>query len=140
MSTRNFVDTEGVVKEWLLNTAVAPLVTYGSYTHVYLAMPPGSPNPSIILSRVGGGPEAGSDVPVDFARVSCACWGKNRMQAMEISKTLVSEAESFGETGGYTTDEAILQVGEVLSWLWLPDPVSDTARYIVDVRFAVTAL
>lgn len=142
MVVTSYADVEDLAKDWLLSTGVADLVTHGGYAHIYLAMPKGAPNPAITLSRVGGGPSPGSDVPVDIARISFNCWGKNRNQSKESAKMLVSEADSLALTGGYTSIAigGRLEVAEVASWLWLPDPVGDTPRYVVDLRFIVTAL
>lgn len=133
-----YADAEDLAKAWVLSSSVAAAVN----NKVFLAMPKGSPLPCVTLSRVGGGIDSRSDVPVDSARISFNVWGSSRPQAKEISKKLVSEADSLALTGGFGSTElgGRLEVAEVLLWLWLPDSVSDQPRYIVDCRFTVTTL
>lgn len=143
MTVVAFPDVEDLVKDWLTNSPVADLVRLpGGKAAIFLSMPKGSPSPVITLSRVGGGPSPGSDVPVDVARISFNVWGKNRPQTKEIAKMLVSEVDSLALTGGYESAAhgGRLQVAEVVNWIYLPDPVSDTDRYIVEARFTVTPL
>lgn len=139
MTVMNYLDVEDLAKRWILSTDIPSMLQQGK---VYLAMPSGAPLPTIVLSRVGGGPSAGSHVPVDMARVSFSVWAKGRPQAADIAKKLVSEAEALADNGGYESTEAggRIHVAEVVSWLWLPDDVSDTPRYVVDIRLTVTAL
>lgn len=136
MTYATFVDAEDIAKAWLLTTTVAPLVN----NKIFMAMPTGAPLPSVILSRVGGAPPAGSDVPYDLARISFDCFASTRPQVKEIAKTLVSELESVAYTGPFDTPAGRLETAEVVSWLWFPDPVSDTPRYIVDAHMVVRAV
>ena len=130
-----YADVEGLVKAWLSTTDVAPLVTRpDGGQSIYMAMPAAAPIPAVVLTRVGGGPRPRSTVPEDAARMQFNCWGKTRAQAGEISRTLMSALESLAPNGGFVSGDARLAAAEVLSVLWLPDPESDTARYIVDAR------
>ncbi|HYJ33833.1 MAG TPA: DUF3168 domain-containing protein [Candidatus Binatia bacterium] len=133
---RVYVDAEDVVKSWLLTTSVAPLVS----NKIYMAMPKGTPLPSVILSRVGGSPQAGSDVPADEARISFDIYASQRPQAKAITAALVSEIESLAYLDAVVTPVGRLDAAEVINVLWLPDPVSDTPRYIVDARMVVRAV
>lgn len=132
---RVYADAEDIAKAWLAGTSVAPLVN----GKIFMAMPVGSPLPSIVLSRVGGSPAAGSDVPADLARISFAIWAAQRAQAKAITAALVSEIESLAYTGAVDTPAGRLDAAEVINVLWLPDPVSDKPRYIVDARMVVRA-
>lgn len=136
MTYATYVDAEDVAKSWLLGTSVAALVA----GKVFMAMPTGSPVPSVVLSRVGGSPPRGSDVPVDFARISFSIWASTRPQAKDITKALVGEIESIAYTGAVDTPAGRIDGAEVINWLWLPDPVSDTPRYIVDAQLVVRAV
>lgn len=131
-------DVESAVKAWAITRPMAPLVTAAGRTHIYLAMPVAAPVPSLILSRVGGGARPTSDLPVDRARISFDCWGNSRAVAQTLSRTLMTELDLLGPTGGYTVGGVTLAVAEVLLWTWLPDPKADTARYVVDAL--ITAL
>lgn len=136
MTYATYVDAEDIAKAWLLTTSVAPLVN----NKVFMAMPTGAPLPSLILSRVGGAPPAGSDVPEDLARISFDCFAATRPQAKEIAKALVSELESLAYLGPVDTPAGRLETAQCLSWLWFPDPVSDTPRYIIDALMIVRAV
>lgn len=131
------VDAEDVVKAWLLTTSVATLVTVSGKTHIYMAMPTGSPLPSLILSRVGGSPRADSDVSEDIARISFRIYGSKRTEVKAIAKALVSEVESLAYTGSVSTASGRLVAAQTLNWFWSPDPVSDTPRYMVDILATV---
>lgn len=129
-----YTNTEALVIEWLKVTEdVASLVTRpDGAVSIFRAMPKAAPLPSIVLSRVGGAPERGSDVPTDVARISFDCWAASRDYAIEVSLSLVSVLEDLAPTGGYLSGSSRLMVAETLSWVWLPDPVADTPRYVVD--------
>ena len=131
-------DIESAIKAWAMTGPIAPLVTAGGRTHIYMAMPTASPVPSVILSRVGGGIRPASDLPIDRARISFDCWGTSRAQAQALSATLVTELDNLAPNGGYTVGGVTLAVAEIILWTWLPDPKADTARYVVDAL--VTAL
>jgi len=133
-----FGDIESATKAWLAAGPVAALVTAAGRTNVYLAMPLAAPVPSLILSRVGGAPSARSDIPIDRARISFDCWGTSRAIAQTLSARLISELDMLAPRGGYTVLGVTLAAAEILSWIWLPDPKADTARYVVDAL--ITAL
>ncbi len=134
MTVVSFADTESVVKRWLLTTSVASLLmrSAGQYS-IYLAMPPASPNPALTVSLVSGGPDR-NDLPQQTDRIQFDCWGLTRDQAGLISRTLIAELESLARSGSYIdpTSGAYLGCARVVSKRWLPDPESDTPRYIVD--------
>lgn len=128
-----YTDVENLVKQWVLTTPVAPLLTRtDGGTSIFLAMPASSPLPALVLSRVGGAPRASSDVPEDAARMTFNCWGTTRTQCGQIARTLMAELENLSQTGGFVSGDARLVAAQVLNMFWLPDPESDTARYIVD--------
>jgi hypothetical protein len=134
--TATFPDIETLVQNWLGYTSVAALVrrTDGGL-NIYQAMPNSSPLPAVVLSRVGGAPSRRSNVPTDTARISFDCWAATRAEAREIAAAVVAESQNLSEYGGFTLPPNILYVGEVTTFLWLPDRNSDTARYVVDVLF-----
>lgn len=128
-----FADTENVVKAWLPTTSVGPLIQRadGGYS-VFLAMPTGSPVPSVIISQVSGGPDSRKDLPQQTARIQFDCWGKTRAEAGAIARTLMAELEWLPRNGGAIVQGAYLGATQVTLMMWLPDPESDTPRYIVD--------
>lgn len=119
------IDAEGLVKAWLVSVAITP--------KIFLAMPKGDPLPCITLSRVGGGINPRSDLQIHEPRISFQVWSANRPEAKTITAFLVDAIDQVDDYSG------MLRVAEVLSVLWLPDPVSDRPRYIVDARFHATA-
>jgi hypothetical protein len=140
MAIGAYLDVEVLVKSWLATTPVAALVPRaGGGFHIYQAMPIGAPLPSVIVSRVGGAPARRSDVPADVARISMDIFAASRPLAVAIAQTLVAAVENLAQTGAYVTGSSRLEAGEVVSWIWLPDPTSDTARYVVDGLFTAVA-
>lgn len=129
-----FADVETLTKQWLMTTAIPALVTRAvdGGVSIYLAMPPAAPVPAVVLTRLGGGPRRYKELPEDQARISFSCWGTSRAQAGTIVRTLVAELESLGRNGGYVSGDARLADAEVVRVFWLPDPESDTPRYIAD--------
>jgi hypothetical protein len=126
-------DDEALVKAWALQTSVAALLTRADGgVSIYNAMPKAAPVPSLICWRTGGGPRARKDLPEHRARMQMHCWGTSRAQASLIARTLVSELDSLARLGGFDHGDARLAAAEVINLIWLPDPESDTARYIVD--------
>lgn len=125
---------EQAVKSWLTSTDVAPLVqrSAGVYS-IYLAMPAAAPVPSVIVSLIGGGPRARADLPESRYRLSFDCWGTSRDEASLIARTLLA---ALGDLSGVTVDGVTLGGADVINMVWLPDPDSDTPRYIVDALIA----
>lgn len=129
----SYYDVETLIQTWLKTTYLVPLLTRpGGGINIFKAMPTGAPLPSVVLSRVGGAPARGVDMPEDVARISFDCWAQNREQAVGLSLTLVSVLEELAPSGGYTDGSGRLAVAETVSWVWLADKSSDTPRYIVD--------
>lgn len=128
-----YADVENAVKQWLLGTDVAFYVQRddGGYS-VFLAMPKGAPVPAVVITLVSGGPTPRADLPTLSARLQFDAWGRTRDQAGTVARTLVAELESLARTGFYTDGSNNILSAEVLSMRWLPDPDSDTPRYIVD--------
>lgn len=128
-----YADTETVVKTWLLTSSVAPLLLRldGGYS-IYNAMPPAAPVPALIAWQVTGAPRPSKDLPEQSARIQFDCWGRTRMQAGEIARTLISELEWVAQSGGRIVGGVYFGTAVTQSMRWLPEPDSDTPRYIVD--------
>jgi hypothetical protein len=60
------------------------------------------------------------------------CWGKTRSQAGDIGRTLIAELEDLAQTGGRIVNGTYLGAAATQNMRWLPEPDSDTPRYIVD--------
>jgi hypothetical protein len=137
MSVLLFADAEDMAYTWVKTTSAYALAN----NNVYLAMPKGSPLPCITLSRAGGGIST-STVPTDEARISFSAWGKSRQAAKAIAKAIISEADALADAGGFLSLSLMgrIEAAEVLTIMWVPDQISDTPRYIIDVRFAVTPI
>lgn len=136
----SYRDAETLVQQWLIDTpAVADLVRRASdgLPSIYKAMPRAAPLPSIELYRVGGAPPPGSDTPVDLARLAFECWAGDRAAAVAIGQAVVDAVDGLGGSGGWQGPAGRLHAAEVLAVRWLPDPDSDTPRYVVDARFAI---
>lgn len=139
MTHRTFVDAEDLVLSWVKTTSVAPLVTVSGSVKIFLSMPKGAPLPVIVLTRVGGAPEE-SDTPRDLARISFDIYAAKRPQAKAITTALVNEIENLGDGTPYVGVSGVLKSGSVVLNLWLPEPVDDTPRYVVDAIFPIMSI
>jgi len=128
-----YADTETVVKTWLLSSDVAPLLlrSDGGYS-IYNAMPPKAPIPALVMFQVAGGPRTRKDLPEQQVRMQFDCWGKTRKEAGDIARTLIGELENCALTGGRVIGGVYLGTAVTQMMRWLPEPDSDTPRYIVD--------
>lgn len=131
--TDEYPDTEGAVREWL-RTRGLPLVG----EHVYFGIPTSKPAEFVTIGRIGGGPVAGSLLPLDVARLSLTCWGSSKKKASDIANAVVSEVRAIEATP--FTSGVVGHGGEVDSVLWQPAADTDTPRYIVDVTITAQAL
>lgn len=130
-----YADVENVIKLWLMTTQVTGLLTRSDGgVSIFLTMPKSTVIPSVIVRRVGGGPQNRKELPLDRARVSLSCWGTSRASAGVLSRMIVAECDELNRTGGWIDGDTAATLGslEPVGVLWLPDPVSDTPRYIVD--------
>lgn len=132
-------DVEGVVKSWLATTPVASLVARGSSYNIYLAMPKGTPLPAVVLHRVGGAPSR-TVMPTDEAVIRFHCWAEHRPTASAIAVALVGAIEGLSVSGGYAVSNCRLKTAQTLTWHFLPDPTSDTPRYLVEASFTAVSI
>jgi hypothetical protein len=135
MIAKTYVDIELMCRDWLRAGPVGALTT-----NIFQSMPASSPVPSVIGQRVGGAPMRNEDLPADRSRMSWDCWHTNRPDCYALSAAVITEIENLSQTGGYKTFTGLLLVGEVIGWHWLPDPASDTPRYIVDALMVAVAV
>jgi hypothetical protein len=128
-----YADTETIVKTWLLTTNLTLLLERpDGGISIYNAMPPKSPVPALIAWQVAGGPRPRKDLPEQQVRMQFDCWGKTRSQAGDIGRTLIAELEDLAQTGGRIVNGTYLGAAATQNMRWLPEPDSDTPRYIVD--------
>lgn len=135
-----YADTEAIIKTWLYTTQVAPLLLRGDGGYsIYNAMPAKSPIPALIAWQVTGGPAARKDLPEQQVRMQFDCWGLSRLQAGDIARTLIGELEGLARGGGDIISGVYLGAAATQAMRWLPDPDSDTPRYIVDALITTVA-
>ncbi len=135
-----FAPAEVTVKDWLATTTVAPLVVApDGTTAIYNAMPKPSPVPSVILFQVSGGPIAAKDLPEQQCRIQMDCWGTTRTEARNIALQICAELDNLQRTVGPIVNGVYLAATTVPVVRWLPDPDSDTPRYIVDALITTVA-
>jgi hypothetical protein len=139
MTSLTLADVEGAVKAWLTTTPVGNLVARGSSYNVFLAMPTGSPLPSVTLYRVGGAPDE-SVMPRDLPVIRFHCWAAHRPQAFTIAKALVEALEDLVMSGGYVVGGCQLRSAQTLLVRWHPDPTSDVPRYFIEASFHVVTV
>lgn len=91
---------------------------------------------SIGIRRVAGA-EGASDVPTDDALFQFDCWAETESDAADVRDAVI------GVFAGLTTTPftaSVLCTGAlVVGQQWLPDPDTDTPRYVVTVRVLLVA-
>jgi hypothetical protein len=137
-------DVEGAVVAHLKGvTAVSALVGQ----RVFFGVPKKateSSYPLVVVSRVGGGPEQGTDAPVDVALLQLDVWagidasgnGK-KAEAWGVVNAVVDALEDIRRRTVVGSTVALFGA-HVESVLWLPDPDNDRPRYVVTAE--VTAM
>lgn len=122
-------EAEGAARAW---TRALNLVG----NRVYFGSPDEPAYPLIICFRVGGGPVAG-DVPIDQAMLQWDVWGdplrdgKDRYDIAQLATDLRTEIESLA-SGTMMSAGVVALGGSVESGpLWLPEPNTGQARYVV---------
>lgn len=126
-------DTENGVREWLRGLDVV-----GVGTHVFFGIPASEPDIFITVSRIGGGPVAGSTLPLDEARLSLHVWGSTKKEAADATQEVVAAVNDIEEEPLGASVYAY--GGNVDSVLWQPAADTDRPRYIVDVTITARAL
>lgn len=127
-------DTENGVREWLRAQAVV-----GVGTHVFFGIPSNVPEGAFItVSRIGGGPVAGSTLPLDEARLSLHVWAPTKKEAADAMTEVVAAVNDIEEEPLGASVYAY--GGNVDSVLWQPAADTDRPRYIVDVTITARAL
>lgn len=135
-----YANTETTVKTWLTTTTVAALVERpDGGINVFNAMPKGSPLPAVVLFQVSGGPSARKDLPEQAARIQFDCWAATRAQASTIALQICAELDHLQRSVGPIIDGVYLGATSAPTMLWLPDPDSDTPRYIVGALVVTVA-
>ncbi len=141
MTAPRYGPVDQAVKLWLLSSPVAPLTQQPSGLYaIHMAMPKSSPLPAVIINLVSGGPLNRADLPATRYRIAFDCWAKTRDGASMIARTIIDQLEqiSVGNTGALAAG-VWLGAADSISMRWLPDPESDTPRYIVDALITTVA-
>lgn len=135
-----FAATEEIVKTWLATTTVAALVTRSDGgVNIYNAMPKTAPLPAVVLYQSVGGPISEKDLPEQFARIRFDCWAAKRSEARNIGLQITAELDNLQREGGLIVDGVYLAATTNPLMRWIPDPESDTPRYIVESLITTVA-
>jgi hypothetical protein len=136
----SYANTETTVKTWLTTTTVAALVTRpGGGINVFNAMPKGAPLPAVVLYQSSGGPSALKDLPEQAARIRFDCWAASRAEASSIALQICAELDNLQRSVGPIVDGVYLAATSSPTMFFLPDPDSDTPRYIVSALVVTVA-
>ncbi len=129
-----YVDVEKVVKTWLVGNSVGAGLQKADGTYpIYIGgLAKSNPNPALVLFLVDGGPSAGRDLPEQTSRIQFDCWGTSRVQSESIARALIIELDQISRYGGLLVGDTYLAAASNPKARWLPDPQSDTPRYVVD--------
>jgi len=130
-----YADVEGAARDWL---RTVPEVVALVATRVFFGLPSNTQWPAIVVRQVGGGPTG--DAPITAALLQFDCWGQgqNKAQAGAVKVAVEGAIESL--TGGTPLGAgAVALWGSVESSIWLPDPESNQARYVITSEIAARA-
>lgn len=143
MLPQTFLDAEGAVRTWARAHAGIDAIVDG---RVFFGVPEKTTAgswPMLVLRRVAGAPEP-SIPPIDRAVIQFDCWGApakslaRKAQAASLAAAVVTAAREL--TAGTDMGDAVGMGADVdLGPVWLPDPETDQARYVVDVAFYLRA-
>lgn len=117
-----WVDVESAVRAWARDNvdSVNRRVFFGANNDISGAQ--------IVLHRIGG--------PDESCLIQFDVWHSNKPDAAALAAELATACDGLTR---YQDDDVILHGAAVESSRWLPDPESDTPRYIVDVTFVATS-
>ncbi len=130
-----YADIEGAARDWL---RTVPGVTDFVASRVFFGLPVNTQWPAIVVRQVGGGPSG--DAPITVALLQIDCWsqGPKKAQAAALKGAVEGAIESL--TGGTPLGAgAVALWGSVESSIWLPDPESNQARYVITAEIAARA-
>lgn len=144
MNAVTYADDEAAVRAWA--RSLGALTAIVGAKGVFFGIPKNRPLPVVTLARTGGAPSgANEDEPV----ISFACWGRTKEEAAKVKNILKSAADSMlgGTRVTYTDIDNVTHImrldgANITLDLWQPDTSTNppTARYILDIRFSVSAL
>lgn len=125
-----YTDSEQAVRLWLRGiTSVTALarIDFGAGTDY----DPATDGALIVISQVGGTPDAYT--PLDVPLISFACWGAKKKTAADVKTALLGALHSLTRT---VTDAGVLLDATVTTALYAPDDTG-TPRYVVDALVTV---
>ena len=94
------------------------------------------PSTWIVLSLVGETHEAG-DLGLQQPLIQTDVWGKTKALAAALALAVQTAGRQLSTGQRTTVGTAVIAVGDVSQKRWLPDPTTNTPRYIVDLLFAM---
>ena len=142
MSGELWPDVEGGVRAYLrADAGVAALAGQRGY----FGIPRQSATfPLWTVQRVGGGPIAGEEAPVDVALVQVDCWGRlgeqggSKAEAWALATAVMGAFSAIRSRTVLTTGTSALDA-TVQALLWAPDPDTDQPRYTMTVEIVALA-
>ena len=141
-----YADVEGALRTWL---RTRPAITDLVAQRVFFGIPKQATEtsfPMIVLSRVGGGDEAG-DAAIDTATIQFDCYGSidassgygKKYTATELKNALRSELNTIAGDVALTATVNCLGAA-VESDVWLPDTDDDRPRYVITATVSTISL
>lgn len=115
--THTAVDVEKAVRHWA--RAQGFTAFFGATDNM----------PQVVIQRVGGTDEQ--------ARIQFDCWADYKAPAASLAADLASALTGLSS---YDHDGVRLHGADWQATRWLPDPESDTPRYVVDAVIFTTSL
>lgn len=121
---RTWVDVEGAVRSWARDS----IDLIGRRAFFGYSAGAARVGAQVVLTRLGG--------PDDEALFQFDCWASTKEATAVLAAEVASEADALAR---YVSGETLLHGAVVESIRWVPDPVSDAPRHVVDVTFTATA-
>ena len=137
----SYPDVEGALRSWLRTELGTQRVFFGLPKQVTE-----SSFPLVVLTRVGGGDEAG-DAAVDQATLQLDCWGSidaasgygKKSTATALKNSVRSALNSLANGADLTAAVRCLGAS-VESDVWVPDPDDDRPRYVLTATITAISL
>lgn len=129
-------DFEGAVVDWLKTiTAVSTLVS----SRVFFGYPKGSATPLVIVTQESSLPDVNTGLETVNLKFDCWSGVKNKIGATNLKNAVIAALRSFEKgtlnSGVYAYSFLVTNAG-----IWLPDPSTDQARYVVLAQMTARAV
>lgn len=130
-------DSEAAVRNYLRQDAgvtalVGNRVFFGTDNAAY---------PWVAVQRVGGGVAVNDLANVDGPMIQLDCYGgpRNKAAAWGAAAAVIAALRKIETQPWRDAATSLTLYGSTVDWVWLPDPESEVARYVITCVLSVAA-